>query len=147
MLNRLFTSAAAWTAIGLLSGLYWREFTKLNEFTGETMLSTAHTHALALGTLVFLAVLALAKVFPMAEKSTKLFALLYNIGLGFTVGTLLVKGTLQVLEMPIATSPMWPGFSGLGHMILAGTWVYVFLSLRKALKADHWDRSPATVAA
>ena len=72
MLNRLFTSAAAWTAIGLLSGLYWREFTKLNEFTGETMLSTAHTHALALGTLVFLAVLGLigaASALKMPEVS------------------------------------------------------------------------------
>lgn len=143
MLNRLFYSAGSWTAIGLLSGLYWREFTKMNEFTGDTMLSTAHTHALALGTLVFLAVLALAKVFPLAEKSGKLFALLYNVGMAFTVGTMLVKGTLQVLELPIATSAMWPGFSGLGHMILTGTWVYFFLVLRKAVRADAHSAAPA----
>ena len=136
MLNRLFLSAGTWTALGLASGLYWREMTKINEFTGDTMLSTAHTHALALGTLVFLAILALAKVFPIAEKSAKLFTLLYNIGLALTFGSMVVKGTLQVLEAPIATSAMWPGFAGLGHMILTGTWVFFFVILGKALKAD-----------
>lgn len=137
MLKQLYFSAGTWTALGLASGLYWREMTKLNEFTGDTMLSTAHTHAIALGTLVFLAVLALAKVFPIAEKSAKLFTLLYNIGLGFTFGSMVVKGTLQVLEVPLATSAMWPGFAGLGHMILTGTWVYFFIILGKALKADE----------
>ncbi|WP_052459791.1 DUF2871 family protein [Tessaracoccus massiliensis] len=148
MLNRLFFSAAAWTGLGLLSGLYWREFTKLNEFTGETMLSTAHTHALALGALVFLAALALAKVFPLAEKSGKLFALLYNIGMAFTFGAMVVKGTLQVLEAPIATSAMWPGFAGLGHMLISGTFVYFFIILRRAMKADATvGASAATVGA
>ena len=147
MLNRLFYSAGTWTGLGLLAGLYWREMTKFNEFTGDTSLATGHTHALALGPLVFLAVLALAKVFPIAEKSGKLFALLYNIGLGFTFGAMMVKGTLQVLEMPIATSAMWPGFAGLGHMILAGTWVYFFLILRKAVKATTTQRTEDLIPA
>ncbi|GAA4897926.1 DUF2871 domain-containing protein [Tessaracoccus lubricantis] len=148
MLNRLFLSAGTWTALGLASGLYWREMTKINEFTGDTMLSGAHTHALALGTLVFLAVLALAKVFPIAEKSAKLFTILYNTGLAFTFGSMVVKGTLQVLELDIATSAMWPGFAGLGHMLLTGTWVYFFLILRKALKVDAAQaRDAATVGA
>ena len=61
MLNRLFASAATWTALGLAAGFYWRELTKFNDFPRtETALATAHTHALALGTLVLLAVLAAA---------------------------------------------------------------------------------------
>lgn len=147
MLNRLFFSAGTWAGLGLISGLYWREFTKINEFEGQTMLSTAHTHALALGMLMFLVVLALAKVFSIPEKSGKLFALLYNIGLGFTFGAMVVKGTLQVLELPIAESKMWPGFAGLGHMLIAGTLVYFFLFLMKAVKAESAKREAATVEA
>lgn len=144
MLNRIFTAAAVWTALGLASGLYWREFTKLNDFTGDTMLASAHTHALALGTLVMLAVLALAKVFPIAEKSGRLFVTLWYVALGLTFGSMVVKGSLQVLELPIAESAMWPGFAGLGHMLMAGTFAYFFVILRRAMKAVH---APATVEA
>mgnify|MGYP001170079069 CR=1 FL=1 len=144
MLDRLFASAAAWTALGLASGLYWRELTKLNDFTGHTQLSTAHTHALALGTLMLLVVLSLARSFALAEGPTKLFTLLWNAGLGLTFGAMVVKGTLQVLEIPLATSPMWAGIGGLGHMVLAGTFVYLFVILRRALVAAP---APATVGA
>ncbi|MBB1514061.1 MULTISPECIES: DUF2871 family protein [unclassified Tessaracoccus] len=139
MLNRLFFSAATWTALGLASGLYWREMTKLNDFTGHTQLATAHTHALALGTLMLLVVLALAKSFALGDKATTLFTVLWNVGLGLTFGAMIVKGTLQVLEIPIATSPMWAGIAGLGHMVLSGTFVYLFVILRRALTA-----APAT---
>ena len=144
MLNRLFTSAAAWTALGMGSGLYWREMTRFTDFTGDTQLSTAHTHALALGTLMLLVILALARAFSLPEKPTMLATLLWNVGLGLTFGAMVVKGTLQVLEIPIATSPMWAGIGGLGHMVLTGTFVYLFVILRRALVAAP---VPATVGA
>lgn len=141
MLNRIFVSAATWAGLGLASGLYWRELTKFTDFTGATALATAHTHALALGLLVFLAVLALARTFATAEKPTKLFVALWNAGLALTFGAMVVKGTLQVLGIALATSAMWAGLAGLGHMILAGSLVYLFVILRLALKAVD---SPAT---
>ena len=143
MLNRIFTAAFIWTMLGLASGFYWRELTKFNDFPrSETMLATAHTHALALGTLVLLAVLALAEVFGIAEKSGKLFVTLWHVGMGLTFGTMVVKGSLQVLEIPLAESAMWPGFGGLSHMVLTGTFIYFFVILRRAMKAEA---APATV--
>ena len=147
MLHRIFTAAAVWTGLALASGLYWRELTKFNDFPrGDTMLATAHTHALALGTLVLLAVLALAKVFGIAEKSGKLFVTLWSVGLGLTFGAMVVKGTLQVLGVPLAESAMWAGIGGLGHMVITGTLVYFFVILRRALKTtDATATLPATV--
>ena len=136
MLNRLFASAATWTALGLAAGFYWRELTKFNDFPRtETALATAHTHALALGTLVLLAVLALGG---------RLFATLWNVGLGLTFGAMVVKGTLQVLRIELAESAMWAGIGGLGHMVLTGAFVYLFVLLRRALRAEA---VPATVGA
>ncbi len=135
MLNRILFSAATWAGLGLASGVYWRELTKFTHFTGVTQLSTAHTHALALGLLMLLAVLALARTFALAEKPTRLFVALWNAGLALTFGVLVVKGTLQVLGVPLATSAMWSGIAGLGHMILSGSLVYLFVILRRALKA------------
>lgn len=145
MLNRLFASAATWTALGLAAGFYWRELTKFNDFPRtETALATAHTHALALGTLVLLAVLALARTFDLPEKGGRLFATLWNVGLGLTFGAMVVKGTLQVLRIELAESAMWAGIGGLGHMVLTGAFVYLFVLLRRALRAEA---VPATVGA
>lgn len=145
MLNRLFYSAGTWAGLGLLSGLYWREFTKINGFTGTTQLSTAHTHALAIGMLVFLVILALARTFDLPQRGMGLFTILYNVGVGLTFGIMVVKGSLQVLGAPIATSPMFSGFAGLGHMMISGSLVYFFLMLRKAVAAAS-TTTPATVS-
>lgn len=134
MHNKLLWSAGAWTALGLASGLYYREFTRQLDFAGVTQLSVAHTHALALGTTILLIVLALTQVFSLDDdRRLRLFLLFWNIGLALTAGMLVVKGTLQVLAHPIAESPMLAGISGLGHMILSGTLVLLFLILRRAL--------------
>jgi hypothetical protein len=45
--------------LGVLSGLAYREFTKVKHFTGDTQLSVLHTHLLALRMLFFLIVLVL----------------------------------------------------------------------------------------
>ena len=135
MLDRIFYSAATWTGLGLAAGLYYREFTRQLDFTGQTQLSVAHTHALALGMLMLLAVLALAKVFPFEAQAIRLFTWLWNSALALTFGMLVFKGTLQVLGSPLAESKAIAGVSGLGHMLLTGTLVYLFLSLRKAMKA------------
>lgn len=137
MLSKLFTSAAVWTGLGLASGLFYREFTRQTDFTGVTQLSVAHTHAFALGTTVLLVVLALAKAFSLDhDRRLRLFLLFWNAGLTLTFGMMLVKGSLQVLDVPFATSPMLAGVSGLGHMTLAGTFVLFFLILRRALRTD-----------
>nr|NLI50236.1 DUF2871 domain-containing protein [Propionibacterium sp.] len=137
MINKLFVSAATWTGLGLAAGLYYREFTRQLEFTGVTQLSVAHTHALALGTTLLLVMLALTRVFSLdADRRLGLFLGLWNGGLALTFTMMLVKGSLQVLGSPLATSKMLAGISGLGHMILTGAFVLFFLILRRALKSD-----------
>lgn len=147
MINKLFSSAAAWTALGLASGLFYREFTRQRDFTGATQLAVAHTHALALGTIILLIVLALTKVFALDDdRRLRLFLRFWNAGLALTFVMMLVKGSLQVLGAEFADSPMIAGISGLGHMILTGTLVLFFLILRRALSAET-VREPVTQVA
>src|SRR5699024_12629083 len=82
--RKLFNTAFIYMLVGVVSGLFYREFTKLNDFPeGQfTQLSLAHTHLLTLGFIVLLIVLALEKVFAMS-RSRKLFDWffwLYNAG-------------------------------------------------------------------
>jgi len=141
MLTFLYRAAATWTALGLASGLFYREFTKMNGVPGGTQLALAHTHALALGTTMLLVFLALCAAFSMAERRRFRWGVyVWNAGLALTFAGLMTKGILQVLGNSFATSPAIAGFSGLGHMTLTVAFVLLFMDLGAALK----ERTGAT---
>lgn len=117
----LYNLALTWLILGLVSGVFYREWTKLAEFTGATQLSTLHTHMLALGLIMHLVLLALDRGFRISGH--KLFTAsiwVYNAGLTVTVLLMLVRGLLQVdggeLPMPDAAIS---GMAGLGHIIMS----------------------------
>ena len=143
MLNLLYRSAASWTVLGLASGLYYREFTKANDFSGDTQLTVAHTHALALGTLMTLALLGLAVALRITDRRFRWGVLAWQAGLGITFGALLVKGSLQVLDHSAADSPALAGIAGLGHMTLTAAFIFLFLGLGTAINGQDL-KAPAT---
>ncbi|MGI8311590.1 DUF2871 domain-containing protein [Saccharopolyspora hattusasensis] len=131
-MKKLYWSALIYMILGLAAGLYYREFTKALDFTGDTELSVLHTHPLALGMLFFLVVLALDKAFALSgNKLFTLFFWFYNSGLALTTAMMLVHGTLTVLgeESSAAIS----GIAGLGHILITLGLIHLFLSLRKSL--------------
>ncbi len=146
MLTLLYRAAAAWTAFGLASGLFYREFTKLNDVAGGTQLAVVHTHALTLGTLVMLVLLALVGAFPVLQtrRSFRRGFWVWQAGLGLTAGGLLVKGCLQVLGSEAATSKALAGVSGLGHMTLTAAFVLLFVGLAAVTRERLPQPDPAT---
>lgn len=113
--RRLVVSAAAYTLLGLLGGVYYRELTRAHGFTGQTQLSVVHTHLLALGTLFFLVALALEKQFTLsASHWFAWFFVAYHVGLVLTVTLLVVHGTVTVLGG--TTGAAVAGVAGLGHI-------------------------------
>ncbi|WP_431710184.1 DUF2871 domain-containing protein [Glutamicibacter uratoxydans] len=124
--------AFGYMLVGVASGLFYREFTKLNEFpAGEfTQLSLAHTHLLTLGFIVLLLVLLLEKAFELSARP-RLFGWffgLYNAGVILTSAMLIVHGMLTVRGLP--SSAMLAGIAGLGHMLLSAGLVLLFVLLR-----------------
>ncbi|WP_084130304.1 DUF2871 domain-containing protein [Demequina sp. NBRC 110055] len=137
-MRRLYVAAFAYTIAGLASGLFYREFTKLNDFpVGETtMLSGVHTHFLALGTLALLIVLALEKLFGLsASRAFTWFFWLYNVALVVTAVMMTWHGMLTVLGRE--SGAMIAGFAGLGHMTMTAALILLFVALGKALKRDE----------
>lgn len=134
MKNLLYASFAYMVA-GVASGLFYREFTKLNDFpAGEfTQLGLAHTHLLALGFTVLLVVLALEKTFTISQ-SRRLFAWffwLYNAGVILTSAMLVWHGSLTVLGQE--STKMIAGIAGLGHMLITAGMIVFFVALRRAV--------------
>ena len=146
-MNRLMNTAFAYMILGLVSGLFYREYTKATGNLGaDTQLATLHTHFLALGMIVFLVVLALDALFHLSgRRSFSVFYWTYNIGLLVTVVMQAVRGVLTLDgQDPATTTAAIPGIAGLGHMILTVGLVALFVALRAGIKdrAAREDRTP-----
>lgn len=146
-MRKLYYAAFGYMLAGVASGLFYREFTKLNDFPeGEfTQLGLAHTHLLTLGFVILLIVLVLEKVFALS-RSPKLFAWFfwtYNAGVVLTSAMLIWHGSLTVLGEE--STKMIAGIAGAGHMLLTAGMVLLFLALGRALRrspAVEGDRMP-----
>lgn len=133
-MKKVYWAALSYMVLGLAAGLYYRELTKSQEFTGDTQLAVVHTHLLALGMLFFLVVLALDKAFGLSgNRLFTLFFWFYNSGLALTAAMMLVHGTMTVFGAE--SSAAISGIAGLGHILITVGLVHLFLALRKALPA------------
>lgn len=134
---KLYYATLAYLVLGLASGLFYREFTKANDFTaadGFTQLAVVHTHLLTLGVIVLLIVLVLEKVFALSKSKTfSWFFWIYNLGLVVSVAAMAVNGMLHVLgEEP---SKALAGISGSGHILLTAGLILLFVALGKQVTA------------
>ncbi|HDX9638549.1 TPA: DUF2871 domain-containing protein [Bacillus mobilis] len=131
-MKRLYNAAFIYLIIGLFSGVFAREYTKAQGIKGSTMLQLVHTHVLVLGFIFCLIALALCKVFHVQEtKSFRAWFVVYNVGLIFTIATMLWRGLLQV------NGTDFNGLShmaGLGHVIISIGLVWFMILLKKSFK-------------
>jgi hypothetical protein len=135
-MRKIYVAAHVYMILGVLSGLFYREFTKLNDFTGDSQLSVVHTHILALGMLFFLVVLALEKLFTLtAGKLFTAFFWVYNAGLALTIGMMILRGMMTVLGHEPGAA--LDGISGLGHITITLGLIFFFINLGKCLPAKE----------
>ncbi|WP_232695457.1 DUF2871 domain-containing protein [Brevibacillus daliensis] len=128
----LYYTSFFYAIAGLLSGIFYREFTKVNEFEGVTILKGTHTHLLVLGFMFFLIVLILAKLFAVNEvRSFTLWFIVYNAGLVLTLVTMYVRGIAQVQGFDINGLNH---FAGLGHAVLGAGIIWFMFMLGKKLQ-------------
>lgn len=122
--------------LAMIGGVFYREFTKFQNFTEQTTLSVLHTHYFVLGMLFFLVLLLLEKNFAFTNKKTKLFCTLYHIGLNLTTVMLTVRGVTQVLQMQIsnALDASISGMSGIGHILLGVSMIVLLLQVKRSVQ-------------
>lgn len=148
MLRLLYTSFT-FAIIGVLSGLFYRELTKANDFTDRsaTQLPLVHTHFLVLGFMLLLIVMVLEHVLRVSVAAPKLFSWffwIWTIGVAITGGMMLVKGTMTVQGSDVS-SPALSGIAGMGHVLLTVGIVLLLLALRKAVIAAKVQPVAVTV--
>lgn len=131
-MHKLFKISSFYLFLGLALGVFYREFTKLNNFTGATTLGLTHAHTLMLGFVFFMIVLLLEKNFKISSsKSFKAWLVTYNVSLIYVISTLVFRGVLQVQGSD------FNGLShiaGLGHAILGVSLIWFCVIINNITK-------------
>ncbi|WP_133015689.1 DUF2871 domain-containing protein [Clostridium cuniculi] len=130
-MKRLFNLSFFYLILGLALGVFFREFTKLNDFSGATTLNVAHTHTLVLGFIFFLVIVILEKVFTISNiKYFNIWLITYNIGLLSLISTLVARGILEILNKDFAGLPH---IAGTSHAILGLSLIWLMIILKKSI--------------
>ncbi|MEG0376880.1 MAG: DUF2871 domain-containing protein [Eubacterium sp.] len=136
-MKKYINIAFIYAIAAMVGGVFFREFTKFNGFTGITSLGRVHAHLFLLGMVMFLIVaLFSAHTELTSTKLFKWFMLIYTIGVPLTAVMMVVRGITQVLGVPLTTgaSAAISGISGIGHILTGIGIVLLLLALKKTAK-------------
>lgn len=123
----------------MVCGVFYREFTKYQDFTGVTALGKVHAHLFLLGMVMFLIVALFAMHWNLdGQKKFRWFLRTYNIGVPLTAAMLLVRGVTQVLGLTLTTgaSAAMSGIAGIGHILTGVGLILLLLALRDRAKEE-----------
>ena len=134
-MKRYINLSLLYAVLAMVGGVFYREFTKFNGFTGKTSLGVVHTHYFLLGMVFFLLLLLLEKNFAFTGAKTGRVLVVYQVGLNLTAVMLAVRGVTQVLGLPLTSgmSAALSGVAGIGHILLGISLVLVLLKVRRSL--------------
>lgn len=131
-MKKYFNFATFYLILSLAMGVFYREFTRMNNFTGKTTLSVIHTHLLVLGFIFFILVLLLEKNFNLSEnKNFKKWYIFYNFSLIYLSITFAIRGTLQVLGKDFIGLNH---IAGLSHVLISIALIWFVIITRKSIK-------------
>lgn len=140
-MKKLLNTSVIYLAFALVSGVFYREFTKWNGFTGYTSLSVLHTHLFVLGVFLFLILILFVRNHQdvLKGKKFKRFFILHNIALPFFWIMLLVRGIVQVLNIELNSSmnAMIAGIAGVSHILLTISLIFFVVILYEVIKKEE----------
>ena len=134
-MKKYMTTALLYAIFAMAGGVFYREFTKFNGFTGRTTLGVVHTHYFLLGMVFFLLLLLLEKNFSFTGAKTGRILAVYHIGLNLTAAMFVVRGVTQVRK-PALSSGMdaaISGTAGIGHILLGVSLVLLLLQIKRVV--------------
>ncbi len=134
-MKRYMNMAIVYAIIAMVGGVFYREYTKFNGFTGKTALGVVHTHYFLLGMVFFILLLLLEKNFSFTNAKTGRVMAAYHVGLNLTAAMFAVRGVLQVLGTALSsgTSAAISGLAGIGHMILGVSLVIILVQIKRSI--------------
>ena len=135
MTKRYANMAIVYAVIAMVFGVFYREFTKFSDFTGQTRLSVMHTHYFLLGMIFFLVLMLAEKIFVFSDRNAGRFLIVYHVGLNVTGLGFLMRGLTQVwgTELSRGLDASISGIAGIGHILTGVSIILLLLKIRKCI--------------
>ncbi|MGI5064760.1 DUF2871 domain-containing protein [Treponema putidum] len=137
-LKNILENSFVYLILGLIAGVFFREFTKFNAFSGSSYLSLIHPHVLILGSVLSLVIyLTFRQGSALIEKRLACVRKanhFWNSGLLITVVLMLLRGIITVLGNNYTSKDQeaaLSGIAGIGHILLTLGLIYTFLMILK----------------
>lgn len=133
MVKRYANMAFVYAVIAMVFGVFYREFTKFNHFSGKTNLSVMHTHYFMLGMFFFLILMLIEKVFTFSDQRIEKVLIAYQLGLNITGLGFLIRGLTQVwgTELSKGMDASISGIAGIGHILMGVSIILILLKIKK----------------
>lgn len=135
-MKKYLNYSLVYAVAAMVGGVFYREFTKWNGYTGVTRLGKVHTHLFMLGMVVFLIVSLFAGQYELKDqKMFRVFLGVYNVGGPITAIMMVVRGITEVkgISLSAAASSAISGIAGIGHILTGIGIVLLLLSLKKCV--------------
>lgn len=119
--------------MGLSAGVFYREFTKFNDFFQKTPLSLIHVHSVAVGFIALLLLYSFLKDIDTTDLKNDFRIPIFHWvgGLYFTIVTMGVRGISDIVGegyLPFSDAA-FSGIAGIGHIILGIGLVWTVLKI------------------
>ena len=136
-MKRYMNLSLVYAVLAMVGGVFYREFTKFNGFTGKTTLGVVHPHYFLLGMVFFLLLLLLEKNFGFTGPKTGRVLIAYQVGLNLTTVMFVVRGVTQVLGTSLSSgmTAAISGMAGIGHIVLGVSLVVLLVQIRCSVAA------------
>ena len=136
-MKRYMNLSLVYAVLAMVGGVFYREFTKFNGFTGKTTLGVVHPHYFLLGMVFFLLLLLLEKNFGFTGPKTGRVLVAYQVGLNLTTVMFVVRGVTQVLGTSLSSgmTAAISGMAGIGHIILGVSLAVLLVQIRRSVVA------------
>ena len=142
-MKKLYYSAFTYLIVALMSGVAWREITKILDVQSNTALGKVHTHLFTLGFMIFLILVVFEKLFSITYDSKfSTFFVFYHIGVSITAICMFVRGLTSILvqkgnfQVSDRLDASISGMSGMGHMAIMVALIILMLILKKPILKD-----------
>ena len=134
MIKRYLNTAILYAILAMIFGVFYREFTKFNHFTGKTNLSVMHTHYFLLGMFFFLFLMLLEQNFGFSSQpNTGKLLVTYQLGLNITALGFLMRGLTQVWGTALSRTmdASISGIAEIGHILMGVSLILLLLKIKK----------------
>lgn len=103
-MKRILQLSLSFSILGLLFGIFYREFTKFTGFEEETVLSVLHTHTFILAVIVPLLLSLIASHLKQNLETLKSAFWTYYLGYGITITAMVIRGISEVQAWKLSSA-------------------------------------------